>query len=102
MATYGLPYTKAFLFVQEKRYCINPNEGFARQLMVSGKLIFMKWAEIITVLSALFNNLLHVINNWIFDLVLSCLEGNIKDYQKFCFELPEFTHNYFHRCQIPI
>lgn len=33
MATYGLPYTKAFLFVQEKRYCINPNEGFARQLM---------------------------------------------------------------------
>ncbi|XP_002158174.3 serine/threonine/tyrosine-interacting protein isoform X1 [Hydra vulgaris] len=32
METYGLSYQKSFLYVQQKRYCINPNEGFVRQL----------------------------------------------------------------------
>lgn len=33
MEKYGLAYKEAFLYVQQKRFCINPNEGFARQLM---------------------------------------------------------------------
>jgi len=33
METYGLPYKEAFGYVQQRRYCINPNEGFIRQLM---------------------------------------------------------------------
>ncbi|KAL5009119.1 hypothetical protein ScPMuIL_014700 [Solemya velum] len=33
METYGLSYKDAFLYVQQRRFCINPNEGFARQLM---------------------------------------------------------------------
>jgi len=33
METYGLPYQKAFSYVQQRRYCINPNEGFTRQLI---------------------------------------------------------------------
>lgn len=33
METYGLPYKDAFSYVQQRRYCINPNEGFIRQLM---------------------------------------------------------------------
>lgn len=32
METYGLSYKDAFLRVQQKRFCINPNEGFAQQL----------------------------------------------------------------------
>ncbi|XP_028398633.1 serine/threonine/tyrosine-interacting protein A-like [Dendronephthya gigantea] len=33
METYGLTYREAFLHVQNKRFCINPNEGFVQQLM---------------------------------------------------------------------
>jgi len=33
METYGLTYSKAYIFVQQKRFCINPNEGFVRQLI---------------------------------------------------------------------
>ncbi|XP_031569241.1 serine/threonine/tyrosine-interacting protein-like isoform X2 [Actinia tenebrosa] len=33
METYGLSYRDAFQHVQQKRFCINPNEGFAHQLM---------------------------------------------------------------------
>merc|ERR1712193_552702 len=33
METYGLPYKEAFGYVQQRRYCINPNGGFIRQLM---------------------------------------------------------------------
>ncbi|EDO33587.1 predicted protein [Nematostella vectensis] len=33
METYGLAYREAFLFVQQRRFCINPNEGFTQQLM---------------------------------------------------------------------
>lgn len=32
MEKYGLTYKRAFLLVQRKRFCINPNEGFAQQL----------------------------------------------------------------------
>ncbi|XP_064622892.1 serine/threonine/tyrosine-interacting protein B-like [Lineus longissimus] len=32
MERYGLPYREAFLYVQQKRFCINLNEGFAQQL----------------------------------------------------------------------
>ncbi|XP_077989228.1 serine/threonine/tyrosine-interacting protein B-like [Glandiceps talaboti] len=30
--TFGLSYKDAFRFVQQRRFCINPNEGFAHQL----------------------------------------------------------------------
>lgn len=33
METYGLTYTRAYNYVQQKRFCINPNEAFVRQLM---------------------------------------------------------------------
>ncbi|KAK6181694.1 hypothetical protein SNE40_009500 [Patella caerulea] len=33
MEKFGISYRKAFLFVQQKRFCINPNEGFAQQLI---------------------------------------------------------------------
>lgn len=33
MQTYGLPFKEAFVYVLQKRFCINPNEGFTRQLM---------------------------------------------------------------------
>ncbi|XP_071962223.1 serine/threonine/tyrosine-interacting protein-like isoform X4 [Antedon mediterranea] len=33
METYGLAYRKAFKIVQQKRFCINPNEGFQQQLV---------------------------------------------------------------------
>jgi len=32
MEIYGLSYKRAFFLVQKKRFCINPNEGFAQQL----------------------------------------------------------------------
>lgn len=32
MERYGLTYKEAFLYVQQKRFCINPNEGFVQQL----------------------------------------------------------------------
>uniref|UniRef100_T1JN70 Tyrosine-protein phosphatase domain-containing protein n=1 Tax=Strigamia maritima TaxID=126957 RepID=T1JN70_STRMM len=32
MEKYGLSYKAAFLLVQQKRFCINPNDGFAQQL----------------------------------------------------------------------
>ncbi|XP_064489540.1 serine/threonine/tyrosine-interacting protein A-like isoform X2 [Ornithodoros turicata] len=32
METYGLPYNQVFTFVQQKRFCISPNEGFVSQL----------------------------------------------------------------------
>lgn len=32
MEKYGLSYKNAYMFVQQKRFCINPNEGFAQQL----------------------------------------------------------------------
>jgi len=32
MEMYGLSYRRAFFLVQKKRFCINPNEGFAQQL----------------------------------------------------------------------
>ena len=35
METFGLTYKKAHRYVLQQRYCINPNEGFARQLVVS-------------------------------------------------------------------
>ena len=35
MATFGLTYKKAHWYVLQRRYCISPNEGFARQLVVS-------------------------------------------------------------------
>nr|XP_058943771.1 serine/threonine/tyrosine-interacting protein-like [Pocillopora verrucosa] len=33
METYGLNYRDAFHYVQQRRFCINPNEGFVQQLM---------------------------------------------------------------------
>ncbi|CAH3122698.1 unnamed protein product [Porites lobata] len=33
METYGLTYREAFHYVQQRRFCINPNEGFVQQLM---------------------------------------------------------------------
>lgn len=33
MESYGLTYLKAYQHVQQKRFCINPNEGFVRQLI---------------------------------------------------------------------
>lgn len=33
METHGLTYREAFLHVQHRRFCINPNEGFTQQLM---------------------------------------------------------------------
>ncbi|XP_046558057.1 TATA-box-binding protein-like [Haliotis rubra] len=33
MEKYGLTYRDAFVYVQQRRFCINPNEGFAQQLM---------------------------------------------------------------------
>lgn len=33
METYGLTYTHAYSYVQKKRFCVNPNEGFVRQLI---------------------------------------------------------------------
>ncbi|XP_002730853.1 serine/threonine/tyrosine-interacting protein B-like [Saccoglossus kowalevskii] len=33
METYGLTYRDAFRYVQQRRFCINPNEGFVHQLM---------------------------------------------------------------------
>ncbi|KAK2582462.1 hypothetical protein KPH14_004768 [Odynerus spinipes] len=32
METYGLSQTRAYAIVQQKRFCINPNEGFVAQL----------------------------------------------------------------------
>ncbi|XP_076238394.1 serine/threonine/tyrosine-interacting protein isoform X2 [Calliopsis andreniformis] len=32
METYGLSQTRAYAMVQQKRFCINPNEGFMAQL----------------------------------------------------------------------
>ncbi|XP_070542299.1 serine/threonine/tyrosine-interacting protein B-like [Ptychodera flava] len=32
METFGLTYKEAFRYVQQRRFCINPNEGFAHQL----------------------------------------------------------------------
>lgn len=32
METYGLSQTQAYMIVQKRRYCINPNEGFLMQL----------------------------------------------------------------------
>ncbi|XP_069117972.1 serine/threonine/tyrosine-interacting protein-like isoform X1 [Argopecten irradians] len=32
METYGLSFRNAFVFVQQRRFCINPNEGFVQQL----------------------------------------------------------------------
>lgn len=32
METYGMAYREAFQYVQQKRFCINPNEGFSQQL----------------------------------------------------------------------
>lgn len=32
MEKYGLPYRDAFVYVQQKRFCIHPNEGFVQQL----------------------------------------------------------------------
>ncbi|XP_078314041.1 serine/threonine/tyrosine-interacting protein B-like isoform X2 [Crassostrea virginica] len=34
MEKYGLCYRDAFMYVQQKRFCINPNEGFVQQLHV--------------------------------------------------------------------
>jgi len=34
-------FREAFHFVQRKRFCINPNEGFTRQLMVCALTIFI-------------------------------------------------------------
>jgi len=33
METYGLKYRDAFLHVQQRRFCINPNDGFVHQLL---------------------------------------------------------------------
>lgn len=33
MEKYGMSYEKAFQYVQERRFCVCPNEGFAQQLM---------------------------------------------------------------------
>ncbi|XP_034246991.1 serine/threonine/tyrosine-interacting protein B-like isoform X2 [Thrips palmi] len=33
MEKYGLTYKKAYDLLQTKRFCVNPNEGFAQQLM---------------------------------------------------------------------
>lgn len=33
MEKYGLSYKKAHALLQAKRFCVNPNEGFSRQLM---------------------------------------------------------------------
>lgn len=33
METYGLTYREAFHYVQQRRFCINPNEGFVQQLI---------------------------------------------------------------------
>ncbi|ESO86164.1 hypothetical protein LOTGIDRAFT_195282 [Lottia gigantea] len=33
MEKFGVNYREAFLFVQQRRFCINPNEGFAQQLI---------------------------------------------------------------------
>jgi len=34
-------FREAFHFVQRKRFCINPNEGFTRQLMVCALTTFV-------------------------------------------------------------
>ncbi|XP_060585668.1 serine/threonine/tyrosine-interacting protein B-like [Ruditapes philippinarum] len=33
MEKYGLTYKNAYVYVQQRRFCINPNEGFSQQLM---------------------------------------------------------------------
>jgi len=33
METFGQTYKDAFLYVQQRRFCISPNEGFVRQLL---------------------------------------------------------------------
>jgi len=33
METYGQTYRDAFFYVQQKRFCISPNDGFVRQLL---------------------------------------------------------------------
>jgi len=45
METYGLPYQKAFCYVQQRRYCINPNEGFARQLVEYEPIYMARYQE---------------------------------------------------------
>uniref|UniRef100_A0A8C4QJ39 Serine/threonine/tyrosine interacting protein n=1 Tax=Eptatretus burgeri TaxID=7764 RepID=A0A8C4QJ39_EPTBU len=34
METFGLKYREAFLYLQQRRFCINPNAGFVNQLLV--------------------------------------------------------------------
>ncbi|XP_045185621.2 serine/threonine/tyrosine-interacting protein-like isoform X2 [Mercenaria mercenaria] len=33
MEKYGLSYKNAYVYVQQRRFCINPNEGFSQQLI---------------------------------------------------------------------
>uniref|UniRef100_A0A8C4PHE7 Dual specificity phosphatase catalytic domain-containing protein n=1 Tax=Equus asinus asinus TaxID=83772 RepID=A0A8C4PHE7_EQUAS len=35
METFGMKYRDAFSYVQERRFCINPNAGFVHQLQVT-------------------------------------------------------------------
>ncbi|XP_045721515.1 serine/threonine/tyrosine-interacting protein-like [Mirounga angustirostris] len=42
METFGMKYRDAFAYVQERRFCINPNAGFVHQLQVTSLLLMFK------------------------------------------------------------
>uniref|UniRef100_A0A3Q2R2S6 Serine/threonine/tyrosine interacting protein n=1 Tax=Fundulus heteroclitus TaxID=8078 RepID=A0A3Q2R2S6_FUNHE len=47
METFGMKYRDAFSYVQERRFCINPNVGFVHQLQVRlGSTIMGLWKNI--------------------------------------------------------
>uniref|UniRef100_A0A7N5P3V2 Serine/threonine/tyrosine-interacting protein n=1 Tax=Ailuropoda melanoleuca TaxID=9646 RepID=A0A7N5P3V2_AILME len=42
METFGMKYRDAFAYVQERRFCINPNAGFVHQLQVISVFLLFK------------------------------------------------------------
>ena len=46
METFGQTYKDAFLYVQQRRFCISPNEGFVRQLLVRYSFNILKVGEV--------------------------------------------------------
>ncbi|KAG9481472.1 hypothetical protein GDO78_010608 [Eleutherodactylus coqui] len=43
METFGVKYRDAFTYVQERRFCINPNAGFVHQLQVLIYIYFLEY-----------------------------------------------------------